>query len=121
MEGEYYSLASLIQELLWEKNLLVELGIRSSQPIKLNEDNQGAIAFIKNPTYHGRCKHMDIRIHFIRDFVEKGIFDVVYCSTEDNLADMMTKPLAKVKFARFRDDLNLEEILPSRGSVRVQT
>ena len=58
-------------------------------------DNQGAISLAKNPTHHAKTKHVDVQLHFIRNHVEKGTIKVEYCPTEDMLADIMTKGLAR--------------------------
>src|SRR2546423_15489117 len=58
-------------------------------------NNQEAISLANNPTYHAKTKHVDVRLHFIRDHIEKGTFNVEYCPTDDILADVMTKGLAR--------------------------
>ena len=57
------------------------------------EDNQSAIAMAKNPQFHGRAKHIDIRHHFIREKVNGREIQLVYCPTGDMVADMLTKGL----------------------------
>ena len=57
------------------------------------EDNQSAICLAKNQSIHGRTKHIDIKYHFIRDAVEAGKIKLVYCASEDMIADMLTKEL----------------------------
>ena len=68
----------------------------------IKEDNQGAIALSKNPKYHPRTKHIDIKCHFIRDKVAKKEIVLDYCPTEQMLADLLTKPLGKTLFQRLR-------------------
>ena len=63
------------------------------------------IKFAQNPVYHGRAKHVEMKFHFIRDHIEKRSFELVYCPTEDMVADTLTKPLPK--FARFREMMNV--------------
>ena len=63
-------------------------------------DNQRAIALVKNLTHHAKTKHVDVQLHFIRDHVEKGTINVEYCPTDDMLADLMTKGLARERHAR---------------------
>ena len=64
-------------------------------------DNQGAIALAKNPVYHQRSKHIDIRYHFIRSEVQEGVVNLSYVQSERNIADLFTKPVSKVKLKLF--------------------
>ena len=68
----------------------------------IKEDNQGTIALSRNPKYHPRTKHIDIKYHFIRDKVAKKELILDYCPTEQMLADLLTKPLGKTLFQRLR-------------------
>ncbi|KAM1117107.1 hypothetical protein ACFX19_007645 [Malus domestica] len=61
-------------------------------------DNKSAIAMSKNPIYHGKSKHIALKHHYIRGVVEDKEMDVVYCKTEDQVADIFTKALPKDKF-----------------------
>uniref|UniRef100_A0AAV1UZ49 Copia protein n=1 Tax=Peronospora matthiolae TaxID=2874970 RepID=A0AAV1UZ49_9STRA len=86
-----------------------ELGeMTSDEAIKMYEDNQGSIALAKNPEFHKRTKHIDIRYHFVREKVESGEVVLEYCPTQDMLADMMTKPIAAVQFENIRDRLGIK-------------
>ncbi|CEG39928.1 rna-dependent dna polymerase [Plasmopara halstedii] len=86
-------------EAIWLKTFLCELGeIRDEDPVKIFEDNQGSIALAKNPEFHKRTKHIDIRYHFVHEKVEGGQVTLQYCSTKDMKADMMTKPITEAQF-----------------------
>uniref|UniRef100_A0AAV1TL57 Copia protein n=1 Tax=Peronospora matthiolae TaxID=2874970 RepID=A0AAV1TL57_9STRA len=91
----------------------------SDEAIKMYEDNQGSIALAKNPEFHKRTKHIDIRYHFVREKVESGEVVLEYCPTQDMLVDMMTKPIAAVQFENIRDRLGIQGAAAneSRGSV----
>lgn len=65
------------------------------------EDNQGTIALARNPVNRQRCKHIDIKYHFIREVINSGRVSLEYCPTDKMLADVMTKPVSKVKLKRF--------------------
>ena len=67
------------------------------------EDNQSAINMSKNPNYHGRAKHIDIKHHFVRNQVDKNTVKIVYCSTNDMVADLLTKGLPKGQFVKLRE------------------
>ena len=71
----------------------------------MHEDNQGAMATAEAPTLHKRMKHVDIRYHRIRDFIKIKQVRMVYCKTQNQIADIFTKNLAKTLFKRFRDCL----------------
>jgi hypothetical protein len=57
-----------------------------------------ALAVIKNPVFHERSKHIRVRYHFIRDCLKEGSFKACYINTKDQLADLLTKPLGRIKF-----------------------
>ena len=69
------------------------------------KDNQGTIALANNPVNRQRCKHIDIKYHFIRENVNSGKVLLEYCPTEQMLADVMTKPATKLKLRRFAKDM----------------
>ncbi|GJS57257.1 hypothetical protein Tco_0652041 [Tanacetum coccineum] len=73
---------------------LVDYGIRLDD-IPIMCDNKGAIDLSKNPVQHSRTKHIEIRHHFLRDNVQKGNISIEKVSSEDNIADILTKPLKR--------------------------
>ena len=73
------------------------------EPTTILEDNQSSIAIAKNPQFHGRAKHIDIKHHFIRDQVSIGSIELQYCPTNEMLADVLTKGLAHEKFSILRE------------------
>jgi hypothetical protein len=70
-------------------------------------DNENAILLVDNPVEHSRTKHIDIRHHFLRDHQQRGDIDVCHISTENQLADIFTKPLDDKRFCRLHGDLNV--------------
>jgi DNA-dependent RNA polymerase auxiliary subunit epsilon len=92
-EAEYMSLSSAIQEAKFLSQLLNDFLVESSNPVSLYCDNQGAIALAKNPVQHQRSKHIDIRYHFIRQEIQKGSVNVMYVTSNENVADIFTKAL----------------------------
>ena len=101
-EAEYMALSSTVQEAVYLNQVLVDLKQNSYEPILINEDNQGTIAMVKNPVKHNRSKHIDIKFHFIRDYLLRGKISVNYVQSENNIADLMTKPGTKVKLEKFK-------------------
>ncbi|XP_074361226.1 secreted RxLR effector protein 161-like [Apium graveolens] len=69
-----------------------------------------SIDLAKNPMFHGRSKHIDIRYHFIRECVDRGEIVVKHVATENQKADIQTKALTTVKFERMRKLLGVKEL-----------
>ena len=61
-------------------------------------DSKSVLALAKNPVFHERSKHIRVRYHFIRGCLEKGSIKVSYINTKDQLTDLLTKPLGRIKF-----------------------
>ena len=70
-------------------------------------DNQASIAMVKNPVYHSRSKHIDIRYHYIRDVYANDYIKLVYCPSNLNIADLMTKGIARVQFCKLRQMIGI--------------
>lgn len=97
-EAEYMAAAAAAQEAVHLRQLLGDISMRQQGPTTIYEDNQGCIALSSNPGYHGRSKDIDIRYHFVREKVESQEIKLEYITTQDQLADLLTKPLVKAKF-----------------------
>jgi hypothetical protein len=70
-------------------------------------DNQSCIKMKENPVFHDRSKHIEICYHFIHNMVQRGALKLQYISTDEQVADVLTKPLSRVKFEHFRDKLGI--------------
>lgn len=101
-EAEYVALSSAAQESIWLRQLLMELGSSPETPTVIFEDNLSTIAMTKNPQFHGRAKHIDIKHHFIREQVSHGTVQLEYCPTTDMTADILTKGLSRETFVKLR-------------------
>ena len=100
-EAEFMALTSAVQEALYLKQLLIDiLGVGSINATIL-ADNMGAIELSKNPVSHQRSKHIDIKFHFIRSHIENRSVNIKYIKSDDNMADVFTKPYLKPKLAKF--------------------
>ncbi|GJW73876.1 hypothetical protein Tco_0133246 [Tanacetum coccineum] len=107
-EAEYVSTGKACQHAIWMKQALVEYGVRLDDiPIMCN--NKGAIDLSKNPIQHSRTKHIEIRHHFLRDNVQKRNISIEKVSSEDNIADILTKPLKHELFNYLRLCLGMME------------
>lgn len=71
-------------------------------------DNTSAVKLIKNPEFHQRSKHIDVRYHFLRDLYNRGEIDITYVTSEEQLADICTKALPKPRFECLRKKLGLK-------------
>ena len=101
-EAEYVALSSATQEAVWLRKLATDLGDPPQEPTTVYEDNQSAIAMSKNPQFHGRAKHIDIKHHYVREQVNSGSVKLVYCPTNEMTADMFTKGISREQFNRLR-------------------
>ena len=90
-EAEYMALSSAAQEAVWMRELISDLRNPPATSTEILEDNQSAISMAKNPQFHGRTKHINIKYHFIREQIANGTICLKYCPTEDMLADLLTK------------------------------
>jgi transposase InsO family protein len=108
-EAEYIALSSAAQESIWLRRLTSELGSPPETATTIYEDNQSAIAMTKNPQFHGRAKHIDIKYHFIREHVNSGNITLKYCPTDEMTADILTKPLSTEQFCKLRKKAGIVE------------
>ena len=106
VEEEYRALSVATQEAIWLRQLQ-ELGVTESGPTLIYEDNQGAISMAKNPIFHKRTKHEQIRYHLVREAIEQGTIALEYCRTNEMLADGFTKALAREQFEKLRAGIGL--------------
>ena len=86
------------------------MAIYSSLPT-LHGDNQGALALARNPVHHKLTKHIDVKYHFIREQLAKKVLNLVYCPSQKNVADIMTKPLGRPQFERQCEGMGISEIV----------
>lgn len=108
-ESEYVASSEAVRELVWFRSLMDDLLNQYKQPT-LMVDNESAIKLIKNPEMHRRTKHIDVKFHFIREKFEEKLFTIQSVPSEQQIADIFTKPLAKVRFAKLRKEMSLFEL-----------
>ena len=101
-EAEYISAYVASNQLVWLRKVLKDLNCEQEEPTDLFCDNQSAIAISKNSVFHDRTKHMKIKFHALRQFQQEGELVMKYCSTNEQLADLFTKSLAKERFEELR-------------------
>ena len=93
-EAELVAATEATKEVLWLSRLYKEINSLNDTPL-LEVDNFAAVKLAQDPTLHGRTKHIDRRHFFIREVVESGKISIKQVSTNDQVADILTKPLHK--------------------------
>ena len=95
------STGSFHRECIYLEQLLGGIDTYVYKKTVVYEDNQGTIALVRNPVFRQRCKHVDIKHHFIRSIIREDKMSLVYCPTGDMVADVMTKPASTLKLRTF--------------------
>ena len=102
------ALSAATQEALWLKGVLESLEYQTeSETVQLFGDNQGSLKLAKNPNNHQRTKHIDIRHHFIRGAIANKKICVDHISTQNNVSDLLTKPLGPSRFQSLLSNIGL--------------
>ena len=122
-ESEYIALGFGAREGVWLRALLTEMKYpQDTTPVFV--DNTSAIRLVENPEFHKRTKHIDVKYHYVRELNESGQINTQYVSTQDQLADIFTKPLGKNKFEENRSRLGIVNInqsnTPTHGGLSNQ-
>jgi hypothetical protein len=100
-EAEYIATCSASCEAIWLQKLLTSLFDLEMEATMILCDNQSCIKMTKNPVFHDKMKHIEIRYHYIRDIVQKGVVKLQYVGIDEHVADVLSKPLSRVKFEYF--------------------
>ena len=90
-EAEYYAVSEVCAEIMFIRNLLEFLDVKIEYPITVRCDNIGAIFLSYNAKCSNKTKHIDVRAHYVRQYVEEGIVKIVFIRSEENEADTFTK------------------------------
>ncbi|KAJ9551850.1 hypothetical protein OSB04_015895 [Centaurea solstitialis] len=106
-ESEYKALADAVAELTWIQALLLELRVTVHSPPTLWCDNLGATYLSANPVFHARTKHVEIDFHFVCEKVARRQLSVQFITTDDQIADVFTKPLPFQRFLFLRSKLRV--------------
>ncbi|GJS34444.1 hypothetical protein Tco_0532826 [Tanacetum coccineum] len=119
LEGEYVSLSAFLLPhnfVLWLRTQLTDYGFHFDK-IPMYCDSKAAIAISCNPVQHSRTKHIDVRYHFIKEQVEKGIVELFFVGTEYQLADLFTKALSEDRFKYLVRRLGMRCLTPDELEV----
>ena len=98
VEVEYVRACSASCEAVLLRKLLSDSFDLQLDDTCIHCDNQSCVKFLKNPVFHEKSKHIQIKYHYIRDMVQWGAVKLRYVVTKEQIADVLTKPLARVKF-----------------------
>lgn len=106
-EAEYIAAALCACQCIWLKRILGKIGVEENGGTIIQCDNSSAIQLSKNPVFHGKSKHIHVRFHFLRDLVNDGVVELRYCNSQEQVADLMTKPLKLEQFEKLRSMLGM--------------
>jgi len=108
-EAEYVAASWCVCHSIWLRNLLSKMELKQPGATVIQVDNKSAIELAKNPVNHERSKHIDVRFHFIRDHVKEGNVELVHVASQDQVADIFTKPLPTVLLERCKKLLGMKD------------
>lgn len=109
-EAEFMAATAAACQGVWLRNLLMQVTDEKHCPVIIYVDNKSAIDLARNPVFHGRSKHIDIRYHFIRECVERGEVEIKHIRSEEQRADILTKAMSTEKFERMRALLGIQKL-----------
>ncbi|KAJ1270390.1 hypothetical protein BS78_06G049100 [Paspalum vaginatum] len=109
-EARYIAATTAATQAIWLARLLGELLGREPEAVELKVDSKSALALAKNPVFHERSNHIHIRYHFIRNCLDEGSIKASHVTTENQLADILTKALGRVKFQELRARIGMVQI-----------
>jgi hypothetical protein len=106
-EAEYIVASVASREAVWLRKLLARIFDLELEPTLIHCDNQSCVKLTENLVFHDRSKHIEIKYHYIWDIVQRGVVELQYISTDEQITNILTKPLSRVKYEYFRDKLGV--------------
>ena len=106
-EAETIATTDCVKLLMHLRLLLRELGREQQQPTIVYEDNQAAVKLTAMPEQSKRAKHYQMKVHFLKDMVKNGVYRYIWISTQDQVADGMTKCLPRDQFCKLRNMMGM--------------
>ena len=106
-EAEFVAAASYACQGVWMRRVLEKLGHSQGKCTTMLCDNSSTIKLSKNPVMHGRSKHIDVRFHFLCDLTRDGVVELKHRVTQEQVADIMTKPLKLDMFLKLRESMGV--------------
>ncbi|MCO5557879.1 hypothetical protein L7F22_011451 [Adiantum nelumboides] len=115
-EAEYRGVANVTCEVIWLRSMLEDIGINISTPTEIFCGNLSSIYLANNPILHARTKHIEVHYHFTREKVLEGKVTLIHCSTDNQVADIFTKPVSITKFHMLKNKLLVGKCSPVQSS-----
>lgn len=106
-EAEFVAATSAVNQAIWLRKLLNDIGYIMEKGTKVSVDNQAALAISKNPVFHGKTKHFNVKYYYLREVQQMGEVELIYCTTEDQLADIFTKSFHLSRFVWLREKIGV--------------
>jgi hypothetical protein len=106
-ESEFVAAASCACQAIWLRRILEEIQFKQQGETSIYCDNSSTIKLSRNPVLHGRSKHIDVKYHFLRDLAKDEVINLIFCRSEDQVADIFTKPLKTPLFHKLRELLGV--------------
>ena len=106
-EAEYVVVATAMNQALWIRKLMADLFMEQKESTQILIDNQAAISIANNPVFHGKTKHFKLKLYFLREVQNEGEIQLVYCKTESQNVDILTKSLPKARYEFLRQRLGV--------------
>jgi hypothetical protein len=113
-EAEYIAATTAACQGIWLAQLLAEFKGEKIRAFTLKMDSESAIQQSKNPIFHDRGKHIDVRYHYIRECVEESRVKLESVGTVEELADILTKALARDRFCKLRSKIGVIDVQTMR-------
>ena len=109
-EAKFVATTFCACQCIWMRRVLEKIGHSQSKCTTIMCDNSSMIKLSKNPVMHGRSKHIDVRFHFLKDLTKEEVVKLVHCGTNDQVVDILTKPLKLEVFLKLREKLGVCEV-----------
>ena len=110
IEAKYVAVTGCVCHCVWMKGILEHIGVNNCERIDICCDNSSSIKLSKNPVMHRRTKHINVRYHYLHDLSSQEVVKLVYCRTQNQIADIMTKSIKLDQFLKLRKLLGVQSI-----------
>lgn len=106
-ESEYVAICETAKKVVWMRNILQHINLPQLSPTPMFCDNKSAIQLAKNPQFHKRTKHIDVKYHYVRSCKKNATVVITYVPTKEQFADLFTKPLNHILFCNLRNAISV--------------